>query len=330
LRRHIARDGTPIGSSRRRPIGFTLIEMLAVMLVLSLLLGVALDFYVDLTRQATRATELTRAVRRANAILDRVASDLEHTLLVSKPAEADPLTHPWIFLAEPRHAENGSDRLKFVRRTTPRSTAEPTSPVSLVAYSLRRSEDTDEGFTLRRWSSSELPEGLDREFPLEGDPAELLLADGIEFFALRFLDAANGEWVTRWDSSLLEQSSRLPLAVEIELGMADPLAAGDDETAFGEEPTRHTRRVRLPVRPLDLETLFDPSNGEEDVDSAEDEIDPDVTVGDCLEPDDVEDIAEALGVSVDEAEVYYARNVDVPWVEAVAQAPALEDYGFCP
>ena len=306
---------------------FTLIEMLAVMLLVSILLGVALDFYVDLSRQATRATELTRGVRRAHAILDRVAADVEHAMLVTKPDERDPLAHPWLFLGESLYAVDGSDRLKFVRRTTPRSTEAPASPLAVVAYTLRPSEETEDAYTLYRWSSPELPDTLDREFPFEGDPADLLLADGLESFAVRFLAGGN-EWQTGWDSSQLSESSRLPLAVEIEVAMADDPALSDDE--FGDEAVRYRRRVPLPLRPLDLEALLTPEEEDEDGEGAgEDDIDPSLTVADCLDPGDVDYLAQVFGVSESEAISMYDNMADQPWADAVAQAPELANYGTC-
>ena len=89
--------------------GFTLIEVMGVILVTTILLAVAINFFVNLSRQATRASENTREVRRAATILDRIAADLEHAILVSKPAERDPLAHPWVFFAESRYGE-GADR----------------------------------------------------------------------------------------------------------------------------------------------------------------------------------------------------------------------------
>lgn len=320
-----------VGVGTLRRAGFTIIEVLAVMLVVGLLLGVALDFYIDLTRQATRAVELTRGVRRAHAVLDHVARDLEHTLYAKKPDEVDPLAHPWVFVAESVHAIDGSDRVKFVRRAAPRSTDGGAAHLEVVSYTLRRSEEFPDAFTLRRWSSPELPDTLDREFPVEGDPEELLLADGVASFAMRFLDPDTGEWRTDWDSSLIENSSRLPLAVEIEVRMVEEPGLREEEVVFAEEPVPALRRVRLPLRPLDLVALFDPEAGEDGAgDGSDEEIDPDLTVADCLDPGDVADIAELFGTSVEEAEVYYARSAGLSWADAVAQAPALADLGTCP
>jgi prepilin-type N-terminal cleavage/methylation domain-containing protein len=250
----------------RRPAGFTLIEVLAVLFLTALLLGTAISFYIDLSNHSQKATDTTREVRRATTLIDRIARDLERTVLVKKPDDMDPLANPWIFLAEPRYGErakgaaSGSDRIKFMMRADPpRSNEQPTSDLTTVTYSLERPESGG-GFELRRWSSPRMPDHLDREFPRTDDPASLLLADGVAHFALRFLDDS-GQWVDRWDSSQLVDTSELPVQVEIEIALlpenanADPSAAQAAEV----EPLLYARRVLLPMRPLDMVALLDPS-----------------------------------------------------------------------
>ncbi len=260
-------------SAQRRTLrrGFTLIEVLAVVLVTSLLLGATISFYLNLTRQAAHASEATREVRRAAALLDRIAGDLEHTLLVKKPAEEDALASPWLFVAESRFSQSGpqpaSDQLKFIRREIPRSSEGPASDLAMIAYTLERGED-GENFELRRWSTPELPESLDREFPRSDDPASLLIADDLSYFALRFLDEG-GNWVDRWDSTQLVDSSELPLAVEIEVALAPDAAAESGEEALDAEPAHYARQVELPLRPLDLEKLLEPEEAEEGLPDAE-------------------------------------------------------------
>jgi hypothetical protein len=133
----------------------------------------------------------------------------------------------------------------------------------MVAYTLWRSED-GERFELHRWSTSELPDSLDREFPPSDDPASLLVADDLSYFALRFLDDA-GEWRDRWGSTQLVDSSELPIAVEIEVALAAPEGsqAGSDAEQLDAEPIHYARAVELPLRPIDLETLLDPEGGKE-------------------------------------------------------------------
>ena len=70
----------------RRAAGFTLIEVLAVLFLTALVVGVALDFYVDLSNQSAHAAEVTRDIRRATSLMDRIARDLERAMMVVKPA----------------------------------------------------------------------------------------------------------------------------------------------------------------------------------------------------------------------------------------------------
>jgi prepilin-type N-terminal cleavage/methylation domain-containing protein len=237
---------------RTRRAGFSLIEVLAVVLLTSIVIGVALNHYVNLSRAAQRATEHTRDIRRATAVLDRIARDFESTVLVVKEPEMDPLDHPWIFLGESRRSDVGADHLKFVTRGhQPRRTAAHESDLEVVAYSLRRAEEGD--FELMRWSSPRLPESLDREIPNDESQGAVLLAGDVASFGVQFIDEL-GEQTSSWDSSQLSESSELPLAVEIEVALLDP--EGDPDA----EPQPYSRRVILPVRPLEMQELLDPNS----------------------------------------------------------------------
>jgi type II secretion system protein J len=242
----------------RRVAGFTLIEVLAVVLVTALLLGATINFYINLTRQATHASENVREVRRATALLDRIAVDLEHTMLVKKPAEQDALTSPWLFLAQSRFsstgAQPGSDQIKFIRRDLPRASDGAASDLLMVAYTLERSEE-GHAFVLRRWSTPELPESLEHDFPRSDAPGTLVVADDLSHFSLRFLDEG-GQWHDRWDSTQVADSADLPLAVEIEVALAPPPSADPDAEEV--QPMAYTRLVELPLRPLDLEAMLKP------------------------------------------------------------------------
>ena len=265
-----------------RRSGFTLIEMLAVLGFTALLMLFAANFYLEITRSSETATERTRGSRRAVAVLDRIARDLEAAVLVKKPEDVDPLSHPWLFLAEDRGGSEGADHLKFTTRSRiPRSTALHESDYEVVAYFLREGEEG--GVELLRWSSPRLPEELDRSFPASEMEGALLFAGDLASFGVRFMDEES-EWKSEWDSSTLVDSSELPLAAEISLAI---LPEGDrlDE----EEPEVYLRRVLLPVRPLDLEALLGAST---EADAEEEEEDEEcVTVSECLERN---------GVSLDE------------------------------
>ena len=60
-------------TSRASRAGFSLLEVLAVVLLTSVVIGGALNHYVDLSRASQRAMEHTRGIRRATAVLDRIA-----------------------------------------------------------------------------------------------------------------------------------------------------------------------------------------------------------------------------------------------------------------
>ena len=237
---------------RTRRAGFSLLEVLAVVLLTSIVIGVALNHYVNLSRAGQRATEHTRDIRRAMAVLDRVARDFESTVLVAKEPEMDPLDHPWIFLGESRRSDAGADHLKFVTRGhQPRRTAAHESDLEVVAYSLRQAEAGD--FELMRWSSPRLPESLDREIPSDESQGAVLLAGDVASFGVQFIDELGGQ-TSSWDSSQLSDSSELPLAVEIQVALVDP--EGDPDA----EPHPYSRRVVLPVRPLEMQELLDPNS----------------------------------------------------------------------
>ena len=241
--------------------GFTLIEVMAVVFLTAMVLGVTLDYYSDLSNASQRAMDRTREVRRATAILDRVAKDLQGAALVVKPGEMDRISHPWVFLGENRIVEKGSDRLKFVTRSyqPKRESADRhESDLAIVTYKI---DENDEGaLSLRRRVTPRLPEGLDRDFP---EPDEmLLLTDELDSFSLTFLDE-DGAWQDVWDSSQLVRADQLPIAVKIEVALADSLAFPDEPNAdpdggFGAEGAApFSRIVVLPMRPLNLEKIFE-------------------------------------------------------------------------
>ena len=246
---------------------------MAVVALIGFVFFVALNFYTDHSRASTRASDHTRGVRRASAILDRVARDIEGTMLLVKPPEMDPLAFPWIFLGETRLGGDASERLKFVTRNhNPTRTDAAETNLASVAYVV--ASRPDDSIALYRWSSPHLPDSLDKSFPREDDDGSFLLAEDLHSFGFTFLGEGGeggegGELRSEWDSSTLLESSSLPLAVEIQLSLMS------EWKSDGEEPPIYRRRVLIPVRPLDLVALADPNNpifgSGEDKDGDEDE-----------------------------------------------------------
>jgi hypothetical protein len=206
----------------------------------------------DLANASTRASNHTRGIRRASAILDRVARDIEGAMLLVKPPEMDPLAFPWIFLGERRIGGDAAERLKFVTSNhNPKRTEAAETNLATVAYVVE--PRPDDSIALYRWSSPHLPDSLDKSFPREGDEGTFLLAEDLHSFGFTFL-GEDGLLSSEWDSSTLLESSSLPLAVEIQVSMMSDLKSDE------EDPPIYRRMVLIPIRPLDLVALADPND----------------------------------------------------------------------
>lgn len=274
----------------RRRAAFTLIEMMAVMLLLGVLVSSVVNFYIQLSRESNAAAAATRGSRRAVAALDRIARELESAILVIRPEGEDPLSHPWLFWAEREGRGEGADTLRFTTRgRRPRASAAYETDLAVVGYALRESPDGPEsGSELMRWTSPRLPDGLERNVPRDEQDGAQVLIEGVTEFGLRFL-SEGGEWKEEWDSSTVD-SNLLPLAAEIRLALAE-----ESDSGLEARPAPQ-RQVVLALRPLDLQALLtadgedagnnEDEEGEEDEDGESDEEEQDeqacVTVNQCL------------------------------------------------
>lgn len=237
---------------------FTLIEVLAAVLLTSIVLTVAVSIFINISDATTTATARMRETRHAVSILDRIAHDLESAFLLVKPGEMDPLDHPWLFLGESEYSD-ASDRLKFVIRSRKTGTSTGhASDLAMVTYALV--EDDFDSFVLVRSASPDLPERLNLDIPLDEEDGAMLLAEGVESFSVRFL-GEGGEWVDQWNSSQMIDSGGLPLAAEISISFADPDAAVRDLDSLpldfqeSEEAYLYTRRVVMPMRPVPIQQI---------------------------------------------------------------------------
>jgi type II secretory pathway pseudopilin PulG len=259
--------------------GFTLLEMLMVVLFTGIVLTFAASFYIDLSNASRDALAESVDLRRATTVLDRVARDLESAALVKKPDALDPLEHPWLFLAEGRGSD-GAERLRFqARNHRPRMGAQHESDRVEIAYWLAESED-GEGFDLLRWTSARPPQPpLDRNFPRRDDPGVERLASRVALFSVRLQDQ-DGAWQSAWDSWSPAQSSLLPIAAEVRVAMLPAEPSQDDEFAQP-EPELFVRPVVFALDPLDLEKALGAESDEEGDDEEEDDL-ACVTVSQCV------------------------------------------------
>jgi type II secretory pathway pseudopilin PulG len=258
--------------------GFTLLEMLLVVLFTGIVLSFAASFTIDLSNASQAALAESVDLRRAASVLDRVTRDLESATLVKKPDALDPLEHPWLFLAEGRGSD-GADRLRFqARNHRPRAGSAHESDLVEIAYWLAEAQD-GEGFDLLRWSSARPPvPPLDRNFPRRDDPGVERLASRVALFAVRLQDE-DGAWQSAWDSWSPAQSSQLPIAAEVSVALLPEEQVEDDNLAQP-EPELFMRPVVFALDPLDLEQALGAESGDD-----QDEEDDDlacVTVAECV------------------------------------------------
>lgn len=265
--------------SRVAARGFTLLEMLMVVLFTGIVLTFAASFYIDLSNASHDALAQSLDLRRATTVLDRVTRDLESATLVKKPDALDPLEHPWLFLAEGRGSQ-GADRLRFqARNHRPRPGAEHESDRVEIAYWLLDAED-GEGFDLMRWTSARPPQPpLDRSFPRRDDPGVERLASHVALFSVRLQDQ-DGAWQSAWDSWSPAQSSLLPIAAEVRVALL-PDEPDEDPEFAAPEPELFVRPVVLALDPLDLEKALGAESGEGEEDEEGDDL-ACVTVSQCV------------------------------------------------
>jgi len=267
----------------RQERAFTLLEMALVAALVTSLLIFVVQLSLEVTTKTVAASRHTRTGRQATALLDHISRDLEGATLIVRPPGTDPLSHPWLFLAESRGISEGADRIKFATRShVPSASAAHESDLAQVAYFL--SPGDRDGYELHRWTSSQLPESLDRRFPAPDDDGVTRFADRIESFGVRLMDQ-DGEWTDEWDSSTLLRSNDLPIAAEIWVSFL-PDAESDAEGAA--ELVQFQRKVLLPLRPFDLASLLAEAGAEgededeDDEEEEDDEADGCFTVAQCI------------------------------------------------
>jgi hypothetical protein len=228
-------------------------EVMAAIFLTSMVITFAVSFYIDLSNSSQRALDRSRASLKVAGVVDRLARDISNATFLVKGEDEDPLSHPWFFVAESRHAFDGSDLLKFnARSKSPPEGALHVSDLVQVSYQTEAQEDGS--LTLYRWSSPGSPMAYEPDYPSIDDDRSYIVAEGLGSFSLRFLDA-QGEWQPNWDSTLAEKSQELPGAVEIQVSLWSE--DSENEWNNSEAPDRsYTRQVILHQRPLDLNMMI--------------------------------------------------------------------------
>ncbi len=235
----------------RTQSGFTLLEILITIAIMSMLITAAVQAFQSITRAEERAHAGLGRARSAQVLLDRMERELVGTVLLPQVEQDEPVPQPYVFLASDRTTLNAdSDAVRFVTLTATRApNSPPTSGPRLVTYAVREAESDqlDELYPGGRFELvreedplSDLPE---REIIVrEGQ----VVAEDVASFRLRY-ENENEAWLDGWDSSDTSSLDEVPFAVEIAVRLWEQNPDGD--LVHGEE---YSRRIELPLRPVDF------------------------------------------------------------------------------
>jgi type II secretory pathway pseudopilin PulG len=276
--------------SRFRIAAFTLIEVLAAVFLTSLVMSVAISFFVNLSDSTDAAAQKIRQARQALAVLDRVARDLEGAYLLSNSPGLHAQSQSWSFVAESEVGDSASDRVRFVSRSyRPRNRLDHGSDLAVISYVLDSADDAA-GFDLLRSVSPGLPSDALEEFQADSDESFMVVAERIQHFGLYFM-GADREWHETWDSTQAEQSAALPRAARIEIAYLPTLASGADDFDRIDleegEMQIYTRQVRLPMQAIDLAAILANASAEDDEREEEEDDEDELDDGEDFEDDEL-------------------------------------------
>jgi prepilin-type N-terminal cleavage/methylation domain-containing protein len=229
--------------SARAAHGFTLLEVLVAVFIMSLVISFAFQAYQGIAEAYTRVSEISSRDRSARILVDRIERELVGAVLIEREEGADPLLHPYLFLAQPlSHGDTGEGfELRFVTQTPLRSPGSPPAALALVTYSTVPAQ-SGQGLALLR-QEEPLPAQLAKQ--VEWTAAQTV-ADNVAVFHLSLSSDAS-QLAEGWDSTALAQLDQLPTAVEVTVMLweRDP----DGNPWPGSE---FRRLVHLHVRPFRL------------------------------------------------------------------------------
>ncbi len=236
---------------RRDQVGFTLLEILITIAIMSMLITAAVQAFQSITRAEARAHAGVGRARSAQVLLDRMERELVGTVLVPQIEQAEPVPQPYVFLASDRTTENSdSDAVRFVTLTASRAPGSlPVSGPRVVTYAVREA-DFDPLDELDHGGRLEL---VRQEDPLSDVPErEIIMHDGqvvaedVASFRLRYKSESEA-WLDGWDSTDASSLDEVPLSVEIAVRLWEQNLDGD--LVHGEE---YSRKIELPLRPVDF------------------------------------------------------------------------------
>lgn len=229
--------------SPRAAAGFTLLEVLVAVFIMALVLSFSFQAYQGIADAYARVSEVSSRDRAARIVLDRIERELVGAVMIEREEGADPLLHPYLFLAQPLVHDQTTEGflLRFVTQTPLRSPGSPPVSLALVTYATAPSK-LGQGVALMR-QEEPLPAQLVKEVEWT---SEQLVIDNVAAFNLGF----GGDGVAAgegWDSTGVAQLDQLPAEVDVTVMLWETDNEGDPWPG-----PEFTRIVNLPVRPFRL------------------------------------------------------------------------------
>jgi len=235
--RHTFRVGPWLLSRRAR--GFTLVEVLIAVAILSLICTLLYGAFDGLQRSKEGVTRLADRYHEGRAALQRIAYELSAAYISAHaPPDLNLVTTKTAFIGTRDSPAARVDFNSFSNRRYDKDSKE--SDQAEISYFGSPNPDGSGQTDLARRISPR----LDLE-PEHGGRVEVMATD-LDLFELEYLDAANGQWTDKWDSTqALGQHNRLPLQVRVLLVLKGGQRRSMDRAP---QPLRFITKVALALR----------------------------------------------------------------------------------
>lgn len=212
--------------------GMTLLEVLLSVTILAMVAMLIFGAFDSMSRGRKGEAMRSERARQGRAAVARVARELQSAYLsMHAPANQALVTRTTAFIAKGSSQFDRVDFASFAHRRFERDAKE--SDQAEVGYFVVKDPNADKYDLVRREQTP-----LDME-PQKGGVVNVV-AEDVEEFHLKYLDATTGLWQERWDSTQVNaQLGRLPLEVQVTLVL---------KGVPGGSPYTYTTRVMIPIQ----------------------------------------------------------------------------------
>jgi prepilin-type N-terminal cleavage/methylation domain-containing protein len=225
--------------SKRRPRGFTLLEVLVAVAILAVITGITLMAFQVVSSAWRRGMLLSDSLHHGDFVMDQLVLALRSAYVPDSAVGQDKYGFS---IEDNGESEQAGDVVSWVKLGAALVEGDrlgvqnPEAP-HRVEFFVGEDENGESAAAVRAWSLLGQPEDFDPE-----DVEPQFIARGITGFNCRMQDPEADaeeeiEWIDEW-----EDTNRLPYSVEVTLWM-EPVEAGDD-------PVELKRVVQIPLAPL--------------------------------------------------------------------------------